>query len=1180
MKPNIFLMLGMVLASLVRIPAQVTTRGEQWPNLDRRNATVIQPSLQPGQETAAARNKEQIRGLQIEFDPRLETPKSVYSIISFLSDPEQIYDPNASPPSPHGAPPIHLKPLPDWTDRHRNLKRFLNDNADLFGYDAGILNSTRITRESVTPHSQLRTVVWQQELDGVPVFEATLIANFTRTDILISLSGQVVPDLNRAVRVNAALITAADALASAARNIGETAAAPDFAANDEPLGNARKQKFLGESIVGEAETSLVWLPMDRTTLRLCWRVVLTGSQSRKLFQVLIDAARSETLVRHCWTSSAIEATYRVFDKDSAAPLLPGWSTPLTNQASVTTQVNLTLTALSTNASPAGWVNTNASLFGLTNTTFGNNVDAHLDWLNTDPSYGTITSATPPRPVGVLTNGRVEFIGSSFTVDFGTATTNSPNRDAAMANAFFWCNWMHDVLYELGFTESAGNFQYDNFGRGGSGGDAVVMEVQNSAGLGIIGGGGGSSASPQDGGPGQVYAGIWGDNTSERDGDFDVTLLLHEYTHLLAWRLVGGGAGISAEQTIGLSEGWSDFYALALLNKETDDRNGIYPILGYVSYHLKTVSFEQNYYFGARAYPYSTDMMKSPMTFGDLQADPAFDPHPGIPLSSIYQPTNTSIAPYPLNEPHTWGQIWCTALWDARDNFIQKHGFGNGNWLILQLVTDGMKRVGKNPNFLQARDKILEAEMVIGGRNELELWTAFAKRGMGYSATNAPSDFERVDGFPVRESFSIPPFAEITNGIYSSPAIGADGTVYVGSTNGRLYAINNSSTNEFPGTVKWSFGGLTTNQPFSSSPTISPTGVIYAGCSDSNLHAIASSGATIWHSNLGDEIFSSPALATDGTIYVGSGNGKLYAVNPDGTVKWATSSTGSNILSSPVVAMNGTVYVGSMHPSTNLYGFNPTNGSVLSGWPVTVTNGVRSSPAIGSDGSVYVGGLDGKVYAFTTNGSPKSGWPVTTGGAIWSSPAIGSNGVVYIGSTDSNLYAINPNGTTNWTYKTRGAVKSSPALGRNGTVFVGSDDFNLHVINADGTSRWQYPIGGPVFSSPVIGPEGGLFVGSTAGNLYYLPTGTPFADGPWSMFRQNFRHTANAKTLILRTPQATNGTWNIEISGPVGTQCEVEVTTNLPASWTSFSTLTLTNGVGLIQTSSTNAQRYYRARFTD
>ncbi|HEX5218090.1 MAG TPA: M36 family metallopeptidase [Verrucomicrobiae bacterium] len=920
--------------------------------------------------------------------------------------------------------------------------------------------------------------------------------------------------------------------------------------------------------------------MNRTTLRMCWRVVLTGRTSGKLFQVLVDAANGEVLVRHCWTKNAVEATYLVFDKDSAAPLLPGWSTPSTTQAPVTTQVNLTLTALSANASPAGWVNTNPAIFGLTNTTFGNNIDAYLDWTNASPAYGS-ANVLVPRPLGVLTNGRVEFTGPSFAVDFNQHPTNSPNRDVAVVNAFYWCNWMHDVLYELGFTEAAGNFQYDNWGRGGTDGDPVLMHVQTS--IGSARGGGITSNSPLDGQPGDLWITLWGGIEGRRDGVLDTTIILHEYTHFLTQRLVGGGSGISEFQTLGLSEGWSDFFALSLLSSPEDDVHGCYQLGGFASYHHNG-SFEQNYYFGGRAYPYSTDLLKNPMTLNGLELVQNDYPHPSVPLSPLYMPGN-----FRINEEHTHALIWAGALWDARANLIQKIGFSSGNWSMLELTTDAMKLGPPNPTFLQARDFVLLANLYTNAaQHHLELWTAFAKRGMGYTAlvTEGTNDFPEPP--TVLESFSIPPFVEITNSTHASATIAPDGTAYIGSSDGWFYSLVNDGTNKFMlsdptntflflGKIKWSFGGMTTSQSFNSSPAIGPTGVVYVGCNDSNLYAIASSGTMIWRTNLGGEIVSSPALANDGTIYVGSGDGKLYAVNPDGTVKWSTSSTGSNILSSPAIALSGTIYVGSMYPTTNLYAFNPTNGAVLSGWPVTVTNGVHSSPAIGSDGSIYVGGLDGKVCAFTTNGTPKSGWPVTTGGAIWSSPAIGSNGVVYIGSTDSNLYAINPNGTTNWTYKTRGAVRSSPALGRDGTVFVGSDDFNLHVINADGTGRWQYPIGGPVVSSPVIGLDGGLFVGSTAGNLYYLPTGTPFADGPWPMFRQNFRHTANANTVILRRPQVSGGGLNIEVAGPMDAQCAIETTTSFtPSNWSTVTTVTLTNGVGSFQVSPTNVQSFFRA----
>ena len=633
---------------------------------------------------------------------------------------------------------------------------------------------------------------------------------------------------------------------------------------------------------------------------------------------------------------------------------------------------------------------------------------------------------------------------------------------------------------------------------------------------------------------------------------------------MSHRLVGSGAGINQHQTEGLDEGWSDFYALALSSESTDNIRGTYQFAGFAGYKYTSPTFLENYYFGIRPYPCSIDMAKDPMTLGDLYSSPngVGDPHPGIPLNPISSGF--------LNEEHAFGQVWCAALWDARANLIQQHGYTNGNWLALQLVTDGMKLGPANPTFLQARDAVLVADLAYtGGKNALELWTAFAKRGMGYYATNAPSNFMDDDGLiPVRESFTIPPFVEITNGIYSSPAIGADGTVYVGSANGRLYAISRE------GNIQWAFGGLTTNQPFNSSPVVGPLNVIYAGCNDSNLYALAG-GALLWRTNLGGQVFSSPALATDGTIYAGSANGKLYAVNPDGTVKWSANVT-SSILSSPAVALDGTVYAGSLGASNNLHAFNPTNGAVLAGWPVTVGGGVYSSPALASDGSVVVGGLDGKVYAFTAGGSARSGWPFTTGGAVYSSPAIGPDGRVYVGSSDTNLYALNPDGTTNWTYRAGGAVNSSPALGRDGTVFVGAEDGQLHVVNADGTGRWSYPVGGPVFSSPVIGLNGGLYVGSVGGNLYFLPTGTPFGDGAWPMFRQNFQHTANGRRVIIRPSQMTGGSFKFEISGPAGAACTVEATTNLPAVWSFFSTQTLTNGVGLVETGATNANRYFRA----
>ena len=99
-----------------------------------------------------------------------------------------------------------------------------------------------------------------------------------------------------------------------------------------------------------------------------------------------------------------------------------------------------------------------------------------------------------------------------------------------------------------------------------------------------------------------------------------------------------------------------------------------------------------------------------------------------------------------------GEVWCVTLWEARANLINKHGWAAGNQLILQLVTDGMNLSPANPNFLQARDAILQADQVDnGGANRTELWAAFAKRGMGFSATSPASS--TTTG--VHEAFDVP-----------------------------------------------------------------------------------------------------------------------------------------------------------------------------------------------------------------------------------------------------------------------------------------------------------------------------------------------------------------------------------------------------------------------------------------
>ena len=311
----------------------------------------------------------------------------------------------------------------------------------------------------------------------------------------------------------------------------------------------------------------------------------------------------------------------------------------------------------------------------------------------------------------------------------------------------------------------------------------------------------------------------------------------------------------------------------------------------------------------------------------------------------------------------------------------------------------------------------------------------------------------------------------THSTYSSPALGADGTIYVGSQDDKLYAINPD------GTEKWAFP---TQGLVISSPAIGADGTIYVGSLDDNLYAINPDGTKKWAFPTQGLIISSPTIGTDGTIYIGSQDQKLYAINPNGMQQWAFT-TGGDINSSPALGADGTIYI----MSDTLYAIFP-NGAQKWAIQPDISN-VFSSPAVGADGTIYVGADDGHLYAFNPDGTQQ--WAFTTGNAIYSSPAIGADGTIYIGSDDDKLYAINPNGAQLWIFPTGGYIQSSPALGADGTIYVGSTDGNLYAILPNGVQQWVFSTGSMLQASPALGADGTLYLASP-NKLYALASLSP------------------------------------------------------------------------------------------
>jgi len=296
-------------------------------------------------------------------------------------------------------------------------------------------------------------------------------------------------------------------------------------------------------------------------------------------------------------------------------------------------------------------------------------------------------------------------------------------------------------------------------------------------------------------------------------------------------------------------------------------------------------------------------------------------------------------------------------------------------------------------------------------------------------------------------------------MFSSPAIDENGTIYIGSGDECLYAINAN------GTEKWRFK---TEGKIKSSPALDEDRIIYVGSNDGHLYAIYSNGTKKWRFGTGaaEWVYSSPSIDDDGTIYVGSTNYNFYAVNPNGTEKWRFK-TGYKIYSSAAIDDDGIIYFGSH--DNYLYALYP-NGTLK--WKYKTGEEVKSSPTIGDDGTIYVGSWDGYLYAINPDGTLK--WKFNTGDATETSPTIATDGTIYVGSYNGKIFSIDPNGKENWHFKTGDWVISSPAIDKNGVIYAGSLDGNLYALNPDGSLKWKFVTGGNIEPSPAIDEDGTIY----------------------------------------------------------------------------------------------------------
>jgi outer membrane protein assembly factor BamB len=344
------------------------------------------------------------------------------------------------------------------------------------------------------------------------------------------------------------------------------------------------------------------------------------------------------------------------------------------------------------------------------------------------------------------------------------------------------------------------------------------------------------------------------------------------------------------------------------------------------------------------------------------------------------------------------------------------------------------------------------------------------------------------------------------GIFSTPVIGADDTIYVGSADRVFYALDRR------GRERWR---LRTGGIIDAAAAISRydarlrTAPLTFGSGDERLYHVRTDRGPLprsrrilwtfraserpattqlvnwWEGNVG--------LAPDGTIMAGSTGGAAYALTPAGRLRWSFQ-TQNSVWTTPAFAPDGTSFWGSLD-----FRAFALDRDGHERWSKPAGGYFVASPAIGRDGTVYTASFDRRVYAL----DPATGaerWSYRTGDHVYASPALGRRGTVYAASTDGSVYALTPGGRLRWRYDTGDAIRSSPVVGRGPRgrgelVYVGSSDGVLYALDGEtGRRRWSFDTtpAEPVLrdrddlnGSPALGRRGVVIAGEH-GRVWHVP----------------------------------------------------------------------------------------------
>lgn len=376
------------------------------------------------------------------------------------------------------------------------IKEILNKHVEKIGLPIDQIQEWRIRDQYRSEHNQIEHIYLNQQHHGIDIYNA--IGNLgIQSKELVSLAHNFYSFDKNAVQFQKN-ISAREAIIKVARHLNLT-----ITGNLQLIQTKSENHivFDGAGIsIYPIQVHFVFFPDGENGLISAWDLDIYEPGKKHWWSVRISSVDGKILDQSDWVKSCnfstSETHYCGFtphhsQSKEASPLqlLPDQYRVFAEPVESPNHGNRTLKIDPKDniASPFGWHDTDGTTGAEYTITRGNNVYAYEDTSNLDqPGYA---------PDG----------GTSLNFDFPLNLNQDPSQylDPAITNLFYWNNLIHDVSYRYGFTEAAGNFQENNYGRGGQNADYVLAEAQDGGGTNNA-----NFATPPDGGNGTMQMYLW------------------------------------------------------------------------------------------------------------------------------------------------------------------------------------------------------------------------------------------------------------------------------------------------------------------------------------------------------------------------------------------------------------------------------------------------------------------------------------------------------------------------------------------------------------------------------------------------------------------------------------------------------------------------------------------------